>query len=167
MSPGRIRKLVQGIEYFEDLLLAVILLLMIALAFAQIVLRNMFDSGIVWGDSLLRIAVLWVALIGAMVASRSGNHINIDLVTRWVGIQARWIVTSISATFTIAICAVLAYHSYRFVQFEFEDGFTAFAAVPNWVCEFIMPLAFVVIALRYLAILVYCLRYRQPMEPDS
>lgn len=165
MTPGRIRKLIRGIEAFEDLLLAAILLFMIALAFTQILLRNAFDSGIVWGDSLLRVSVLWVALIGAMVASRSGNHINIDLVTRWVSDRRRWIVTSISATFTIAICSVLAWHSFRFVRFEYEDGFLAFAAVPNWACEVIMPLAFLVIALRYLAILVYSIRYRRPIEP--
>jgi TRAP-type C4-dicarboxylate transport system permease small subunit len=57
---------------------------MISLAFAQIVLRNGFDGGIVWADSLLRIMVLWIALIGAVVASRDQRHINIDLISRFL-----------------------------------------------------------------------------------
>jgi TRAP-type C4-dicarboxylate transport system permease small subunit len=54
-------------------LLVLLLLAMISLAFAQIVLRNGFDGGIIWADSLLRIMVLWIALIGAVVASQGSK----------------------------------------------------------------------------------------------
>ena len=52
------------VHRLEETLLVSLLLAMICLAFAQIVLRNGFDDGIVWADSLLRIMVLWIALIG-------------------------------------------------------------------------------------------------------
>ena len=42
--------------------IALILTAMIVLAATQIVLRNLFDSGIIWGDAALRVAVLWVGL---------------------------------------------------------------------------------------------------------
>jgi len=51
--------------------------------------------------------------------------------------------------FTAFICMIVAYYSLLFVQMEFADGGTAFAQVPNWLCEAIIPFAFTVIALRY------------------
>ena len=81
------------IHRIEDLLLVGLLLSMISIAFTQIVLRNGFDGGIAWADSLLRIMVLWIALIGALVASRDQRHINIDLISRFLPPLVReWLV---------------------------------------------------------------------------
>ena len=52
------------------------------LALAQILLRNVFDIGFLWLESLLKIQVLWLALQGAMIGTRQGRHIRIDLLTR-------------------------------------------------------------------------------------
>ena len=48
----------------EDGILVVLLSVMILLAAAQILLRNVFDIGLFWGDQTLRILVLWVSLMG-------------------------------------------------------------------------------------------------------
>ena len=55
---------------------------MIVLAGTQILLRNLFDSGFVWIDPLLRVMVLWLGLLGATVATRQDKHIRIDLLSR-------------------------------------------------------------------------------------
>jgi hypothetical protein len=44
---------------------------------------------------------------------------------------------------------VVAYHSARFVASEFEYGTSAFAGVPAWICELVIPAAFGLMALRY------------------
>ena len=49
-------------------MLALVSILVMALI--QIVLRNVFDSGLLWAESFLRILVLWIAILGAMVATR-------------------------------------------------------------------------------------------------
>ncbi len=133
----------------EDGILVGLLLLMIGLAVTQIFLRNLFDSGIVWSDILVRILVLWVGLLGAMVASREGNHINIDLLDRYLPERAKPVVSTVVQLFTALICTVAAYFSLLFVQVEYADGGTLFAQVPAWVCESIIPFAFAVIAVRY------------------
>ena len=133
----------------EDGVLVGLLLAMIGLAVTQILLRNLFEGGIIWSDVLVRTLVLWVGLFGAMVASRQGNHINIDILERYLPSRAKIIVNFIVELFTALICAVVAYFSLHFVQLEYVDGGMAFARVPAWVCEIIIPFAFVVIALRY------------------
>ena len=142
----------------EDSILVGLLLLMITLAVLQIFLRNLFDSGIVWSDVLVRILVLWVGLVGAMVASRQGNHINIDIMERFLPERAKIVVNFIVELFTAFICAIVAYYSLQFVQMEFADGGMAFARVPVWLCEAIIPFAFVVIAIRYILLSIINLK---------
>lgn len=133
----------------EDSILVGLLLLMIVMAVLQIFLRNLFGGGIVWSEVLVRILVLWLGLIGAMVASRQGNHITIDIMERYLSGRAKKVVQCIIELFTALICLVVAYYSLQFVQMEFVDGSESFAKVPAWLCEAIIPFAFMVISLRY------------------
>jgi TRAP-type C4-dicarboxylate transport system permease small subunit len=142
------------IEWVEDSILVGLLLLMIVMAVLQILLRDLFATGIVWSDVLVRILVLWVGLVGAMVASRQGRHINIDIMDRYLTERAKKIAKSIVEFFTALICFTAAYYSLRFVHMEFSVGGKAFAAVPSWLCESIMPFAFMIIAIRYVLLSV-------------
>ena len=142
----------------EDSILVGLLLLMITMAVLQIFLRNLFDTGIVWSDVLVRILVLWVGLLGAMVASRQGNHINIDILDRFLPERAKVVVSFVVEVFTAFICTIVAYYSLQFVQMEFADGGMAFAKVPVWLCEAIIPFAFVVIAIRYILLSIINLK---------
>ena len=77
-------KLDNKISRLETVLITILLTLMILMAFSQIVLRNFFATGIDWGDALVRYLVVWVAFIGAAVATREGKHITIDLLSHWL-----------------------------------------------------------------------------------
>lgn len=134
----------------EDGLLATLLGGMILLATAQILLRNLWDTGLIWADPSLRIAVLWVTLLGAMAATRDNNHIRIDLLTRFLPEQARRWTQLVTELFSAFICGLLAWHGGRFVYFEWRDGNSLFSSVPAWACELIIPLGFGVMALRFL-----------------
>ena len=133
----------------EDTLLVGLLLLMIFLAVVQIFLRNLFDSGIFWADPMIRILVLWIGLVGAMIASRNNHHISIDVISRYLPDQAKKLATLVISVFTSVICAIMARVSLEFVLMERVDGMTAFGTVPVWVCESIIPAAFAIISVRY------------------
>ena len=133
----------------EDSFLVGLLLAILAMAVVQIVLRNVFDTGIVWGDILVRILVLWIGMTGAVVASRRGEHINIDIVTRHLPAAARSIAGVLVSMLTAAVCGVASFYSFKFVVAEAEFGGLAFASVPVWLCQVIIPVGFAVIALRY------------------
>ena len=134
----------------EDGILVSLLTAMIGLAGTQIVLRNLWDTSIGWGDPLLRVTVMWVGLLGAMAASRDDNHITIDLVSRLLEDRAKSVTRSVTGLFSSVVCLALAWHGMRFVLFEREDQAMAFASVPAWMCELIIPVAFGIMALRFL-----------------
>jgi len=138
------------LQKIEDGILVGLLLLMIFIAVLQIFLRNLFDSGILWGDPLVRILVLWIGLIGAMVASRDNHHISIDVISRYLPDKIKKLSNLIISIFTSLVCAVMAYYSLIFVMMEKNDGILAFATIPAWVCESIIPVSFGIISFRYL-----------------
>jgi len=145
-----IKRTVAVLRLIESTVLVAVLAAMILLAAWQVVARNFFDTGLLWGDALVRVLVLWGAMVGAMVASRKDDHIRIDIVSRFVNeAKKRWL-QRFACAFTCAVLAVFAWFSFKFVRFEFQDGVIAFASVPAWVCEAILPVGAGVMSLRYL-----------------
>ncbi len=140
----------QQISLVESGLLVLLLTGMILLATLQIVLRNGWATGLSWADPTLRVAVLWITLLGAMAATRDDNHIQIDLLTRFLPEQLKGYARLVTDLFSASICGVLAWHGSRFVYFEWQDGSILFASVPAWACELIIPFGFAVMALRFL-----------------
>jgi TRAP-type C4-dicarboxylate transport system permease small subunit len=145
----RLARLSAALHRLEDMLIAGLLCATLGLALYQIVLRNFLGAGIVWADTLLRILVLWLGMAGAMAATRQSGHINIDLLTRFLPGRLRRGAARLTTSFAAGVCFVAGYYSLQFVRSEFEMGGAAFAHVPIWVCEAILPVAFWVIALRY------------------
>lgn len=153
------QRIVIFIEKLEDGFLALLVSLMVALAISQIIYRNLFDAGIGWIDPALRVLVLWLALAGAVIATRSDNHIRIDFFTRRLPAKMRTRVQRAVYLFSALVCGLVAWHAARFVISEQHYATVAFAEVPVWLVAIIMPLGFALMALRYLALML------SPPEP--
>ena len=122
---------------------------MISIAAAQVIMRNLFDSGFFWGDAAVKVGVLWLAIVGAMVASRSDEHIRIDLVNHFLSDRTEAHLKRVINLFTCVILGLFAWSSLTFVQFEYEDQTIAFASVPAWLCAAVIPVGTGVMSLRY------------------
>lgn len=133
----------------ETFLLLFFLFAAILLAFSQIILRNFFDTGIYWADSALRVLVLWIGMIGAMFASRNKKHIRIDILSHYLPEKIRNNIWRVTEFLSAIVCGIVAYYSIEFVKYEYQDAQIAFANVPVWLCEAIIPIAFIVMGLRY------------------
>jgi TRAP-type C4-dicarboxylate transport system permease small subunit len=133
----------------EDSILVGVLGMMILLAAVQIVLRNVFGTAILWGDPMLRVSVLWVGMLGAMAATRDDRQISVDVLSRFLPEHYKPRLRVITDTFTAVVAAFLAWNAVRLILVDRADGMMAFASVPVWVCELVLPLAAGVIAVRY------------------
>jgi len=142
------------VNKLEDWFLILTLAAMVVLAIAQIFYRNVFGEGVVWIDPLLRVLVLWVAIAGAVVATRTDNHIRIDFFTRNIPKRFYKHIQRLVYAFCIFICSFIAYHAVRFVQMDYEFKTIAFANVPAWITELIIPIGFFMIAVRYLLLFI-------------
>jgi TRAP-type C4-dicarboxylate transport system permease small subunit len=142
-------RLVKIVTWTENALLIGMLALMVGLAAAQIFFRNFLDMSIFGADQMLRLLVLWVALLGAITASREGKHIHVDAIARWLPDRVKSGVVALTDLFTLAVCLVLSWQALRFMQSARESGEMAFGTLPVWVAELILPMGFALIALRY------------------
>jgi TRAP-type C4-dicarboxylate transport system permease small subunit len=144
----------------EDALLVFLLSGMIFLAALQILLRNFFEVGIIWADPLLRVGVLWLGLIGATVATRHNKHIRIDLLSKAFSRNTHRLIQAVVGQVSAWTCLVIGWHGMHWIRLDYEDGYTAFAGIPAWMLEIIVPLSFALIGLRYLLLsLIWGKRY--------
>ena len=166
-QPGLARRLWDALHFVEDSALVGLLLMMILLAVAQIFLRNFADASIVWADPFLRVSVLWIGLLGATIAARDNQHIAIDIATRYLPERLARLTAVLLALFTALVCGMVGWSAAQFVHDEYGYGSMAFGQVPAWACEIIMPIAFLLIALRYIIIATGVATGRRPVRKEG
>ena len=104
----------------------------------------------VWvGYGLLRLLVLWVAVAGAVAASRNDKHINIAVLDRFLPQRFALGVRIFVHGFTAAICGIIAWYSLQFVLTSHEFGDVLLGGVPAWLLQLVLPVGFALIAYRY------------------
>jgi TRAP-type C4-dicarboxylate transport system permease small subunit len=126
----------------EGALLIFLLLVMLFMAFGQVVLRNLFSGGIVWGDIVLRHLVLWVGFLGAALATSGERHLNIDLLTRYLPDRLKGAVTTIANIFAAVVCYLLFRASLTFIEFEIANKHMIYGEIPSWFAEIIIPVGY-------------------------
>lgn len=158
MPSNKIRRrairVLRVINKSEDWFLISMLAVMVVLAIAQIFYRNIFGEGVVWIDPLLRVLVLWTAMSGAVIATRTDNHIRIDFFTRYFSDGFCALMQRLVYAFCFSISALVSWHAARFVMMDYEVQTIAFSGVPAWVTELIIPAGFFLIAVRYLILFI-------------
>ncbi len=145
---------------FEDGVLMLILVGMVLLAFIQILLRNIFGIGLIWIDPLVRQMLLWVTLVGAMVAARDHNHITVDAISRYLPPGRIKLATGfICDTFATIVCALLTYSTFLVFHMEFQDpvGGQIIPGLPLWASLLTLPVAFGVMTLRFFRFSIFSL----------
>lgn len=145
-----IRRLERWGTAVENGSLVFLLAAMMLLAVGQIVLRIFFSFGFVWADELLKLMVLWIALIASIAASRNNRHLRIDVLSHFVPQRFARFPRIIVDVFASAICGILAWQSWRFVQLSIEFEETVLVDVPAWIAHGIAPVAFGLMCYRFL-----------------
>jgi C4-dicarboxylate transporter DctQ subunit len=142
----RVDETIAGVE---QTLLVVFLGFIILVAFSQIVLRNLFSTGLDWGDSLVRNLVLWIGFIGATLATKEGKHINIDVVSRWLPSRGKEIVAVTTHLFSFFISCLLTYAALKFIRNESQMESLTFLNIPAWIPAIILPVTFALMTFRF------------------
>jgi TRAP-type C4-dicarboxylate transport system permease small subunit len=145
------RNFLAGWYRLEEFALSLLLLVMILLGCLQIALRLFFSSGLVWADPLLRYLVIWSGFLGAVVATRMGKHIAINLISHLVPPHiVHWLRAAIQF-FSLAVCLVLTHAATTFVINEASfDSSRKLLGLASWQLNLIFPVSFGLISLHFL-----------------
>lgn len=150
LSMHILKQVDQFLEKIEGHLIVLILSLMILLSFGQMLLRNFFDMGILWGDILLRQWVLWLGFLGAAIAVRKNKHISIEVFSNLPSPYWERILKAFTRLSAGIISGFLAWAAWSFMLFEKESGSVLFLNLPVWIFQIILPYSFMIIAIRFI-----------------
>ncbi len=134
----------------ENIFLSTLLAGMIGLAASQILLRWSGAGSFVWGDEAIRLMVLWIAMVAGVASAREDRHIAIDVLSRFLSPRGKSIAAVFVDLFTSLVCLVLAWYGWVMVEFAIEGGDKFFSNLPAWIFQAIIPVAFLLMAYRYL-----------------
>ena len=107
-----------------------------------------------WADELIRLMVLWLALVGSIAACRENRHIRIDALSHVLPETVVKVIRVLVDVFAAVVCGIIAVQAWRYLQVEIEYEFTVLVDSPAWIAHAIMPAAFALISYRFLVIAV-------------
>jgi TRAP-type C4-dicarboxylate transport system permease small subunit len=149
-------------RWLEDALLVALLAAMVLIGATQIFMRNFIGEGLGWADESQRLIVLWLALLGAMAATRDRRQLRIDLAARYLRGPMRTTLEVFADFATAVVAGVIGWYALSFVRETYTFGDLLIGVIPAWLVQAILPLAFLMIALRHLVNGMLTLFGREP-----
>ena len=131
---------------------AVLILAGIAINFANVISRYLFDFALFWAEEIMVFLIVWCVFLGAVAVAFNGAHLKMDLVS--ARIQSPWkeFINGAAAIAFVACCLFVAVQSWKAVQLFAEGGdVSVTASVPMVIPHVAL---FIGIVLMVLAVLV-------------
>jgi C4-dicarboxylate transporter DctQ subunit len=137
------------LDRVEEQLTAALLAAMTLLAFTQVVLRYVFDSGIIWALEANTYLFGWLVLVGLSIGVRTNSHIAVDFVSERLPARGRRIMALLAVGLSLAYTALMFYASWTLiVQLRLFGSLAHDIPLPRWVLLSSLPFGFALLALR-------------------
>jgi len=140
----------RAIHWIERSLIVILLIVMVSLAFTQVILRNLFSFGFLWADPLLRYMVMWVGFLGAVIATREGKHFGVDFLNRYLPKKVLYGVRAFVDVFAAVVSCLLMYAAFQFLFEAIGAEETDLFEIPKRFYFSIIPIGFGLIGLQFL-----------------
>jgi C4-dicarboxylate transporter DctQ subunit len=140
-----------AVERAEETLIALLLAAMTLLTFIQVVLRYLFNAGLIWALEATGYMFVWLVLFGISYAVRVHAHIGIDVLVKTLPDAARRVVGLVAVGICTLYAAIMLYGGWVYFNLLFRRGTLAEdIPLPRWVFVAILPLGFLLFGIRLL-----------------
>jgi TRAP-type C4-dicarboxylate transport system permease small subunit len=127
---------------------------------------GMFPAGLAWAQPLGLILTLWVAFLGASMATKENLHLKVEAVQKALPEKLKRISGLLSGILTALFCMLLAYLAYEWVVAMKEQwtnsnhlgGLHDGIEIPKWFSFSIVPVAYMLMGMRFLGLGVLAFR---------
>lgn len=96
-----------------EAVLAFLMIGMVCMVFGNVVLRYVFNSGIVVSEELSRFFFVWLTFIGAIVAMREGSHLGMDNFVSKLSRRGKVICLMLSQAMVLLCCCMLFWGTWQ------------------------------------------------------
>ena len=120
----KLAKFDKGFARGEAALAVIVLLSLVLVAAVQALLRNLADAEVAWAtsaladvgwvDAFMQRATLWLAMLGASLATHYDKHIGIDILARIAKPKARALMRGTVALFAMVVLGLLVWSGLLF-----------------------------------------------------
>ena len=153
----------RALDRVEGFLTATLLAAMTLLTFLQVVLRYVFNSGLVWALETTVYLFGWLVLIGMAHGVRTGTHIAVDVVTKHLAPAAQKAVALLGAALVFVYVALMFTGGFTLVQRLYTLGNLARdIPLPRWILLSCLPLGFALLGLRLVQVSIAIARGAPP-----
>ena len=113
-----------------EALLAALMLGMVMMVFGNVVLRYGFNSGIVFSEEMSRFCLIWMIMIGAVLAQKENSHFIVD-VFPVLSPRATAMMELLTSVFVLIFSGVFVWWGIDFVEFAWFRT-SELADIPLW-----------------------------------
>jgi len=96
-----------------EALLAALLLGMVVMVFGNVVLRYVFNSGLLVSEELSRFFFTWLVFVGGIVAMQDGTHLGIDSVVGRLSRRGKQVCAAVCQVLILLCCIILFYGTWQ------------------------------------------------------
>jgi TRAP-type C4-dicarboxylate transport system permease small subunit len=111
-----LQAIARGIERTIDVLLGTAIAVMVCSMIWQVVGRYVFNKAPGWSEELARYLMLWLTMLGAAAALRSGGHLSVTSLVDSLGPRALSVVLAFRDAVMVGACGLLAWQGLLFAQ---------------------------------------------------
>lgn len=139
------------LDRFEECVLAFLLALMTLLTFVQVVLRYVFNTGIMWSLEATTYSFAALVVLGMSYGIRTRSHIAVDLLIKRLPKEMRSAAALTAVFMCLVYTGLMFYGAFDLVSRLNDLGNQARdIAVPKWLLTVTLPLGFLLLALRFI-----------------
>lgn len=149
MQRSRTTRIGEWIVRVEDALVALMLFGLVGISCAQILRRSLFQDGWIHADAIGRTLVLWIALMGALAAVRTTQHVAIDLLDKAAPPPLRRVMGVLSNLLASVFCAAMAWLALGLLRMDLVAGVEWLPGIASAWAYSAIPLCFGLMALRF------------------
>lgn len=149
----------RALDRLEEYLTATLLAAMTLLTFSQVVLRYVFDTGLIWALEATTYLFGWLVLVGISFGVRTRSHIAVDIVSQRLAAGPRKAVALIAVASSLLYAGLMCYGSLRLIgQLRVFASVAHDIPLPRWVLLSSLPIGFALLGLRLVQAAIEVLR---------
>ena len=113
-----VRKVNGGVVAFEKVILVIMLVVMMILAFLQVLLRFVFKSPLPWSEGLLTYLFVWSSFIGAALGMNRMEHFCIDALVDALPKKVQRVIEGFIYLLLVAVSVFIIYKGWGLVLMQ-------------------------------------------------
>ena len=144
------KKVLKWIDnYFEESVLVLLLVVMCVLMFANVVLRYVFSSSIIWSDEVCRYSFVITEFLGVGYCIKKRSLMRMDSIKKALPFKAEFILETFVNLLLTVFFGYYAYTAITTVQKGIKmRGTTEILLIPLWIIYLIVLICYAIATLR-------------------